>query len=308
MITDPSAAMADVYTDFQGLAQLRAAARAHSPQALRQAAQQFEALFIEMMLKSMRKADFGDSLFDNRQVRFYRELFDHQLALQLSRTHTFGLARMLIKRLGGAEGTRTAPAANTSAAGTAAPVPRPATVTPGAPSEPAMRDYDTPADFARAVWPDLQRAAAALGVSPRVLLAQAALETGWGRNVIRRPDGRSSYNLFGIKAGGPWNGERVAVPTLEYQDGVAVKTLAQFRAYATPAAAVNDYVALLREDPRYREALAQAGDARAFAAALQRAGYATDPGYAHKISAVLGSRAMDDALAALKVSQSEPLS
>lgn len=127
-----------------------------------------------------------------------------------------------------------------------------------------------------------------MGVPPRALIAQAALETGWGQHVIRHANGRSSYNLFNIKAHGGWQGGRVRVPTLEYRGGVAVREFAEFRAYDSPAAAFRDYAELLRGNPRYADVLRAGDNETAFARALEAAGYATDPRYAEKIERILG--------------------
>lgn len=130
--------------------------------------------------------------------------------------------------------------------------------------------------------PHAEQAAARLGVDPQILLAQSALESGWGRHVPRRSDGASSFNLFGIKAHGGWTGDRVAVGTLEYHQGVARRERAAFRAYSSPAESFNDYVDFLHRNPRYRDALTQR-DSADFIRGLQRAGYATDPRYAAKV-------------------------
>jgi flagellar protein FlgJ len=149
--------------------------------------------------------------------------------------------------------------------------------------------WDSPETFVRDIWPMAKRTAQSLGVSPRALVAQAALETGWGQHVIRRPDGSSSNNLFNIKAHAGWNGDSVGVPTLEYRDGVAVRETAQFRAYDSLQQAFDDYGSFLRAHPRYSGALEAGEDAPQFLRGLQRAGYATDPGYAEKIERILGS-------------------
>lgn len=160
-----------------------------------------------------------------------------------------------------------------------------------------------PDDFVREMWPHAQRAAAELGVSPQAILAQAALETGWGRRVIRNDDGTPAHNLFGIKAGSSWQGERVVRQTSEHVDGSFVRHQAAFRAYDGAAEGFADYVRLLRDSPRYQQALG-AGDASSFGRALQRAGYATDPSYAEKIAAIANGPTMRRALDGLAA---EPL-
>src|SRR3569832_1733952 len=142
-------------------------------------------------------------------------------------------------------------------------------------------------EFVAAMWPAAQASARELGVDPRVLIAQAALETGWGRAVMQHGDGRSSHNLFGIKADNNWSGASVNVATLEYRDGLAAKERANFRSYDSYEQSFADYVDFIKSQPRYREALAHGGDARRYLSELQSAGYATDPRYADKIGSIL---------------------
>lgn len=268
-----------VYTDFQGLARLRNQAASDAPAALKEVGKQFESLFIQMMLKSMREATPKDPIFGSQDENTYRDLFDKQLSQELSARGGLGLAEIIVRQLQSKASDPPAPVSGS-------PVPMQAV------SSRADAAGSSPAAFVHAVWPDAERAAKSIGVAPEVLVAQAALETGWGRDLIRDASGRSSNNLFGIKAGADWQGATVEVPTVEYRDGVAVTEHATFRAYDSPAAGFDDYVNLIRGHPRYREALAQAGDAKAYATALQRAGYSTDPHYADKLQGMLGSQAL----------------
>jgi flagellar protein FlgJ len=141
-------------------------------------------------------------------------------------------------------------------------------------------------DFVRMMWPHAQRAASTLGVDPNALVAQAALETGWGKAVPTHGGGSSSFNLFGIKAGSSWEGATANVPTLEFEGGVAVRKVERFRSYDSPADSFNDYARLIGTNPRYENARGAGGDVATFASALQEGGYATDPNYAQKIVAV----------------------
>jgi flagellar protein FlgJ len=141
-------------------------------------------------------------------------------------------------------------------------------------------------DFVRMMLPHAQRAGSALGVDPSALVAQAALETGWGRAVPSQASGSSSFNLFGIKAGSSWNGATAHVPTLEFEDGVPMRKVERFRAYGSPAESFNDYARLIGGNPRYENARGAGGDVATFASALQEGGYATDPNYAQKVVAV----------------------
>ncbi len=141
--------------------------------------------------------------------------------------------------------------------------------------------------FIRDLWPHAQKSAKELGVSADVLIAQAALETGWGRNMIHDQQGGNAFNLFGIKAGKHWQGEQAIVPTIEYRDGTARREQAAFRSYASLQQSMDDHVAFLKQNPRYQPALEKVGDAEEFLQQLQQAGYATDPAYAAKISDIM---------------------
>ena len=159
-----------------------------------------------------------------------------------------------------------------------------------------------PVGFVRALAPHAELAAKKLGVSVRALLAQAALETGWGKHLPSHGDGSSSNNLFGIKAGSSWDGDKVSVPTLEYENGVAVRRRDQFRAYDSPSESFADYASLLADSPRYAQALGQGENVAGFARALVHGGYATDPSYVAKITAIANSPQMREALATLRLS------
>ncbi len=288
MLDNP--AKASVYTDFQALTRLKGQAREQSPEALREVARQFEALFTQMMLKSMRQAGAAEGgILDSDQSLFYRDMFDQQLAVTLSQQRGLGLADMIVRQLGG-EPAPAPPPRPVSAPPllpvprrihTANPVPTPVSVVTEALPE-------GPNGFLKQMWPHARQAARRLGVDPQVLIAQAALETGWGAAVPRFPDGRSSHNLFGIKAHG-WSGERVYNQTLEFVAGVAERRREGFRAYSSFAESFRDYAEFLQANPRYSQALEQAGDNEGFVRALHRAGYATDPAYADKILTILDS-------------------
>lgn len=303
----PDTTAAQVYTDFSGLAALKREAQSASPESLRAVAQQFEALFLQMVLKSMREASLADGIFDSDRTDFYNGMFDQQLALTLSsRRGGIGLADVLIRQLGGetsgapaspAEPTRDA-ALNAALRPQLAPSVSPQEVAdwrpPAAPAaaadRPAQRVAEldgTPEAFVELLMPHARETAQRIGVAPEAILAQAALESGWGAHVIRHVDGRTSHNLFGIKAAGGWEGETVSVGSLEYEAGAMVRRVSAFRAYGSYAESFADYARFLETNPRYADALARGADPAAFADALQRAGYATDPGYAEKIKSIL---------------------
>lgn len=156
----------------------------------------------------------------------------------------------------------------------------------------------TPEGFVASIWGHAQQAARELGVDAKALVAQAALETGWGRKLVQRNGGGSSHNLFGIKSTG-WSGERATSGTHEYVDGVRRNETASFRAYGSVGDSFADYVKLLKNSPRYQNALQAGSDVRGFAQGLQRAGYATDPRYAAKIAAIAGGPTIERAIAAV---------
>jgi flagellar protein FlgJ len=280
-------APADAYTEFGALARMRAQARDQSPEALRAVAQQFEALFLNMVLDSMRQATPQDGLLDSDETGLYQQLFDRQIALNASKGRGLGIADMLVRQLSrdlpqAAAGVPDAApaAAPQAAAGSGAAVP----------FNPA-----TPEDFVRQVLPHARQAAQKLGVHPLAIVAQAALETGWGARMPRNADGSPSFNFFGVKAGPGWNGARAVTTTIEFEQGLAVRRTEAFRSYPDLAAAFDDYAELVRGSPRYADALAAGADPHRYAAGLQAAGYATDPAYARKVSAIIESDRLNDA-------------
>ena len=287
-----------VYGDFAALEKLKAGVRGNDAAAVRQVAQQFESLFARMMIKSMRAAVGKDPIFGSDQAQTYQGMYDDQLSLELTRGKGLGLADMLVRQLqksaavsgGAAAGRSAAPAP----AGTAVPAAAAAPAT--APASAAQR-----ASFISRVWPQAEQAAQQLGVHPLGLVAQAALESNWGQSVPRSVSGASSNNLFGIKAGSGWSGPAVNAATQEFSGGAAQTVSAAFRSYASPADSFQDYVALLRGNPRFSAALGS-GSVPSFAGALQQAGYATDPDYAHKVTAVAGQVA-----SALKLASAVPM-
>jgi flagellar protein FlgJ len=301
-LTIPSSAApgsADVYTDLSGLAALKSRAKSNDPEALRAVAKQYESLFTRMMIKSMRDAVGKDPIFGSDEESTYQEMYDDQLSLEMTKGHGLGLADMLVRQLQRLNGGGKTDATQSAHAGSAAAAAQ------GAQPQ-ALRKYQGPdpqnnsagravipvaspgteANFITDVWPAAQEAGRQLGVDPNNLVAQAALETNWGTRVPRAGDGRSSNNLFGVKAGGQWSGPSITAATQEYQDGNALNTAGQFRAYTSRTQSFRDYVALLRGSPRYAAALNTGSNAHAFASALQRGGYATDPDYANKITAL----------------------
>jgi flagellar protein FlgJ len=280
-----AAASADTYTDFSGLKALKLAAAKNDPSAVRKVAQQFESMFTRMMLKSMRDAVGTDPLFGSDQEKMYQGMYDDQLALQLSKGRGLGLADMLVRQLQRL-GVPGAGAATTGASAGAKDPKAPAASGVAGKAAPPTASTATQQRFIQGLWPQAQEAGQQLGVDPSNLLAQAALETNWGRNLPHDAAGRSSNNLFGVKTSGSWTGPSIQAQTTEVSAQGSTTELAPFRSYKDATQSFQDYVSILRSNPRYSAALNTGSDARAFAAGLQRGGYATDPDYARKVSAV----------------------
>jgi len=294
---------AGLYTDFSGLARLRSEASQKSPEANREVAQQFEALFLQSMIKAMRDASQMSDSTDGEQTRFYQEMFDKQIALDLSRTGSLGLANALEQQFNGVSNLQLNNRGGNYSSVNGFPV---VTAAHNQPSQPvASWTPATPEDFTRELWPHAVEAAKQLGVAPEVLVAQSALETGWGKKVIQHPQGQqqghSSFNLFGIKADHRWQGERVTVDTLEFRDGIAQREKADFRAYESIADSMQDYVNFLNDNPRYQHALQNSADPASYLHELQKAGYSTDPEYASKIQAIINRESFDNTISQIQL-------
>jgi len=257
---------------------LNSPARNHADQ-IDQAARQLEAQFAQLMIKSMRDASFGDALFPGENQLFH-EMYDQQLAKALTGGKGLGIAAMVARQLGNMQ---TPPVAEHSVS------------RPVLPYQSASEQH-TPESFVSQIWHHAQHAARELGVNVRALIAQAALETGWGKHAIKREDGGNAHNLFGIKATG-WKGERANTRTHEYRKGVRQGENADFRAYSSVAESFADYVRMLKSHPRYQKALRSGDNVHGFASALQKAGYATDPSYAEKINAIANGPVLKQILA-----------
>jgi flagellar protein FlgJ len=223
-----------------------------------------------MMLKSMRDAGSSNNP-DSNEMGMYQDMFDKQVALTISQHQDLGIGAMLKRQLSGGK-----PA---TPAGAAAP-----------------KSAQSPGEFVNQVMPTIRRAASALGLNPLGLLAQAALETGWGQRMPRTADGSPSFNMFGIKAGESWTGARATADTMEFSNGVATPRRTAFRAYGSIEDSVNDFANLLRNSPRYRDAVAAGSDTQAYVDGIGKSGYATDPEYASKLSQILNSDTLRAAL------------
>jgi peptidoglycan hydrolase FlgJ len=314
MIGSPSTDLTSKFAlDTKGLGELKQGARNGSPAALKEAATQFEAMFINMMMKSMREATPQEGIMDNQQSKMFTGMLDQQLSQNLAK-RGMGLADVLTRQLSanqmgaqalaiGADGV----AAGKAAAAASAMAPLDGSMRPGMDAATMIKTGATqpgapvlplttasgrvqPAhvrNFQEKLHAHAAEAERATGVPAKFMLGQAALESGWGKRMIRNADGSSSNNLFGIKAGPGWKGKVATAVTTEYVNGVARQKVERFRAYDTPADSFKDYANMLARNPRYEKVLDSGGDAAAFAHGLQRAGYATDPQYAAKLTRVI---------------------
>jgi flagellar protein FlgJ len=363
MPINPAASLA---IESQGLDQLKLQAKRDPDKALAATAKQFEAMFLGMIMKSMREATPKDGLLDSEQTKTYTAMLDQQFAQQMASRGT-GLAAALTRQLSQGKAPDAAPVGDMSSTlqmSTIAMAKLNLEALAVAPSQPAAPNFDvqplsldeeawglpsgkgatmplaraplmaaiapaawptraaaaatppvniaaavaaTPAtgaaplsqtgDFVNRIWSHAVDAARSIGVRPQFMVGQAALESGWGKHEIRNADGSGTHNLFGVKAGRGWNGPSVEKTTTEYVNGVAHKTSAKFRVYASYGEAFKDYAKLIGGNPRYAGVMAQAQDAQGFARGLQQAGYATDPSYADKLVRVINSATMRQSLA-----------
>lgn len=308
-----------VYNDFQGIAALKHQARNDQQGSLDKVAKQFESLFMQMMLKQMRQATFGGGIFDSDKTRHYQEMYDQQLSLHLSESGGIGIGEVLKRQLGTGPENAIGQLRDLTQyrSNPVLPAVRPTLKEPTVPAEPSEPmgvkavasepSISSPEEFVNSLWPAAQHAAETIGLSPEALLAQAALETGWGRHVMPSENGQNSHNLFGIKADRGWGGAQVKRDTLEYEDGIAIRKRESFRTYGSYEESFLDYVEFLRGNPRYAEALDKVHDSRAYFSALQEAGYATDPSYAEKILRVMNGPEMNAALKGVKAERTRPI-
>lgn len=356
----------DSFLDNQALNNIKRLGRDDDPQALKEVARKFEAIFVQQMLKTMRSANevFSEgSYFNSSETQFHQDMLDQQMSLELTSGRGLGLADALYAQMQRAYGQNQGDqsqvnqprslATNEGYALDPADMPKIKKVSdvlqsqqlqgafsaniegegivPAQDINASMLAYvqaeramamakravpettisgqkdgvaNSPAEFINTLKPYAEKAARELNVNADVLLAQAALETGWGKHVIHTPSGVNSFNLFNIKADRRWQGDSVNVNTLEYRQGVAQQERADFRRYNNYADSFADYVNFLQTNPRYRQALEVGVDSSAYAEALQDAGYATDPAYADKIKSLLASDPIRAATATLAVAAS----
>ena len=304
MVAD--AAPAGLVADPRALDGLRQGARSQSPEALREAARQFESLLAQMMIRSMRSASLGDGLFDSEQSDLYQDMFDQQISVELTRGEGLGLADLLLRQLAGAGAVAGGGAVQPAAAVGAGAVVTATSRTATAGTAPGAREAGR-REFVTALWPHAAVVAHRLGVDPATIVSHAALETGWGRSLPVGQDGTPTYNLFGIKAGQRWGGGAVEAATVEFEAGAATTRRERFRAYRSLEEGLQDYAELIGRSPRYAAARNAGADAAAYGVALQRGGYATDPAYAEKLAGVARSVQAIAAGAGLKTGGGPPI-
>jgi flagellar protein FlgJ len=302
--------------DLKAAGDLRTKLKKDPQAGLHQAAQQFEGMLLQMMLKSMRDATPQDGMLDSDQTRFYTSIMDQQVAQNLSSQGKLGFAKLIEQQLGRsmavpAPSDPASPlealqqsllirhAASSAGPATGAGAERirsaPVSVVPGAVPI-APNGSGSGSDFVNRVWPHAVEAANATGVPAHFLVAHSALESGWGKSEIRKADGSPSYILFGVKAGRSWQGPTVDVQTTEYVNGVAQSSREKFRVYGSYAESFRDYSDLLRNNSRFSSVLGQQ-DGTQFARSLQQSGYATDPMYADKLGRIITGPTLRQALA-----------
>jgi len=291
--------------DVKNLRSIKTAAKQNSPEALKAAAKQFEGLFINMMLKSMRDAVPKSGMNEGPAQKTYTSMLDQQLSQNIAQ-RGIGIADMMIKQLKARENTITPDASNLGATPQAkvsaisneqSPIAQMAKyqeqlaiqAAKEAAEKPSLgqRFFNGVQDFVNGVADGAQVASQITGIPASFITAQAALESGWGKHQILNQDGSTSHNLFGIKAGGSWAGKVAKVWTTEFINGSYQKVLADFRSYDSYEDSFKDYAALLKNSPRYRGVIANGSTPAGFAEGLQNAGYATDPGYAAKLKNII---------------------
>ena len=284
--------------DTKSLDALRQSAHNNSPEALKSAATQFEALFVNMMMKSMRQAGSQDGMFDNEQSRLYTSMLDQQLSQKMA-SRGLGLADAMVRQMSNnamsqaVQNEVQSPPALGGMAGIDQYLQqqkqsiRAAQLVENTQPIVSNSSHKHVQEFTRRLGAEAQAASAETGIPAKFMLGQAALESGWGKREIKALDGSNSHNVFGIKATASWKGRTVEATTTEYINGVPQQRVEKFRAYDSYSDAFKDYARLISQNPRYQNVMESAGDPTRFAQALQKAGYATDPYYAQKLNSII---------------------
>ena len=287
-------------SDFQGLNELKVQAKSDAQQALPEVAKQFEGIFLQSMLKSMRMGQhFLDesSPFSGKNQATFQDMLDAQYASNIANSKSIGFASMLAKQLqrtvGGDE--HKAPEAMQTRVKNTSFINEPAKE-----KETSTEGID---DFVKSIWPKAKEAASVMGLDPKILMAQAALETGWGKFIAKDADGSSSNNLFNVKTGNSKDFESVNVKTTEYIADTPINMTESFRKYSSVEQSFNDYVSLIKGSERYQSALAHAGNPELYVNELHKAGYATDPMYSNKILAIYHGDDLNQAMQRCGISE-----
>lgn len=304
------------FLDIGGLDSIRqqsnADDNASKEAALESAAKQFEAIFMQMLMKSMRKAQDvleSDSPFNSQSTKFYRDMHDQQMSLELSNNGSLGLSELIVRQLGGKSDEFTPHTIlrndgnidsrnQRSAQSVKKTEPEQLIVASTSSASAFEKDlvqktdtqvptFTTPQDFISALTAPAKNVEKSIGVPFEVVIAQSALETGWGQKIIKNEQGESSNNLFNIKADSRWQGDKTHKETLEFEQGAMVKKKEPFRVYESLNESAQDYINFLSSGDRYQSALDKVGNVEQFLQGLQSAGYATDPNYADKIMGAL---------------------
>jgi flagellar protein FlgJ len=271
----PLAASTGAGTDNRSIEALRAAAARDPKSSIRETAKQFESLFMQEVMKSMRSSTLASGMLENSATQLGTEMLDTQFAGKMTGLPG-GLSDAITRQLQRQMGVATDKA---EAAKTLQPLPALAKKNVAPHVQSFIQKHDSAAKAAEATT----------GIPASFMIAQAAHESGWGKREITAKDGTPSFNVFGIKATANWTGKVAEVPTTEYIDGKPQKVMAKFRAYDSYEESFKDYAKLIGTNERYREVVAKADTAEGFARGLQKAGYATDPEYASKLARVINT-------------------
>ncbi|MCR8921393.1 flagellar assembly peptidoglycan hydrolase FlgJ [Dasania sp. GY-MA-18] len=305
----------DAYTDLNSLNAIRSLGRSDKNAALEEVAKQFESMLVRMMMKSMRDANevfAKGNMLSSPTTSMYQQMYDDQLAVSLTKGRGMGIGDLMVKQLqrrfGIEQQDNTSakqqelirPEQSTPAQSTPAPLPSAAAVQATEAVKETVSFDGTVSDFVNKLYAMAKTAADKLAIEPKALLAQAALETGWGKKMTQASNGESSLNLFNIKASSDWQGDTVSVATLEFKNNLPVQEQANFRSYNNIQQSFDDYVDFIMGRGRYDKAL-QAKDGEQYIQELAKAGYATDPKYAEKIMRIANSSAMNNAIASVEV-------
>ncbi|MGB3622399.1 MAG: flagellar assembly peptidoglycan hydrolase FlgJ [Ketobacter sp.] len=321
MMTNGPGNQSELYLDFSQFNELRKMSRDDKTQALRETAKQMEGVFLDMMMQSMRNANaaFGEgNMTESKDAQYYQSMYDKQLVNDISNRGGLGLADIIVRQLSRQNGldadnvversydisgylnarvpSRQKTDQSASQMDSDSMVHQAAHTSTAQPglnsgnlSSSAKISWESPEQFIEAILPFAEKASRSLSVEPEAIVAQAILETGWGKHVMQDGQGESSFNFFGIKADSRWAGEVTSKNTLEYRNGIAAKERAAFRSYSTLDQAFEDYVAFLKNNSRYEDVVSKKTDAKQWGFELQQSGYATDPNYGNKIATIMDS-------------------